>query len=416
MPAGQGTIEYVGKISLDASELMRVLGMGGAGGGGMAAGGGGATTAGDMKQQENIKRGMDKAHKDPSFMSIFKPLVALEGLKSLVSNSRVANSYLGGMGKMFSAAIDLLMLPFVPIFNLLMVGLSKLIGWLIDKGVLEWMAQGVEDLLGLMSGAWNTLKSIWDAIKGIGKAIWNALPEPIRKGLEAAGKVAADVFGPLGDLAKRAGGVLAAVAGLAVGGQMMAGMMGLGQYGPLALGASLFGRGGGGGGGGVGGMGTGVGVGAGMGAGKGGGGGFGGFGGRGWGLPMVAGGVALGQTAGQQGGALGAAGRIGSLGLTGAGIGTMIMPGYGTVIGAGLGLGVGAGQELGIPGMGSIAKMFGAGKPGGGGGGGTTSSGDVKNIGTQNITMNIYVKDKEMAKEIMEKVDEEMTASAEAGI
>ena len=57
---------------------------------------------------------------------------------------------------------------------------------------------------------------------------------------------------------------------------------------------------------------------------------------------------------------------------------------------------------------------MGGGKGGGGGGGKQAET--IKNIGTQNITMNIYVKDKEMAKEIMEKADEEMTASAEAGV
>jgi len=245
MAAGAGSIEYVGKISLDASELMRVLGLGGAaGGGGVAGGGGGPPTGADIKTQDNIQKGITKAHKDPSFMSIFKPLVALEGMKALVSNSRVANAYLGGMGKMFSAAIDLLLLPFTPLFNLLMVAMSKLIGWLIDSGVLEWMAQGVQDLIGLFEGAVSILKEIAEFFKGIGEAIWKALPPEIRKGLEAAGKVAADVFGPLGDIAKKAGGVLAAAAGVAVGGQMGMGMLGLGKYGPLALVAGLFGRGG----------------------------------------------------------------------------------------------------------------------------------------------------------------------------
>ncbi|KKL13800.1 hypothetical protein LCGC14_2522130, partial [marine sediment metagenome] len=52
---------------------------------------------------------------------------------------------------------------------------------------------------------------------------------------------------------------------------------------------------------------------------------------------------------------------------------------------------------------------------GGGYGGDTNVTGDIKNIGTQNINMNIYVQDKEMAKEIIKNVDEQATASAEAG-
>ena len=395
MAAGQGNVEYIGKIQLDASELMRVLGMGGGGGGGgggMAAGGGGATGAGDLKQQENIKKGMGKAYKDPSFMSIFKPLVALEGLKSLVSNSRVANAYLGGMGKMFSAAIDLLLLPFTPIFNLLMVAMSKLIGWLIDSGVLEWVAEGVDKLVSLFGGFINWVKLIFtdpkkaflDALKWLWGQIKTFFKDPLGS-LKRVAQVAVAGAGIVGAAAMMPiiGGPIRGAIGAAAGG--LGGMLG-------------FGRGKGGGGGGGGGRGMGM----------------GGIGMRMGGAAMGIGGYALASTVGQQGGAMGVAGRVGGLGLMGAGMGTMIAPGIGTAIGGGLGLGLGAAQELGVPGAGSIAKLFGAGKPGGGGGD-TSVTGDIKNIGTQNITMNVYVQDKEMAKEIIKNVDEQMTASAEAG-
>lgn len=411
--ANPGEISYIGKISLDASELMRVLGMGGGAGGGVGGGGeGGPTTASDLKTQDNIRKGTTKAHKDPGFMSIFRPLAALEGMKSLVSNSRVANAYLGGMGKMFSAAIDLLLLPFTPLFNIMMVAMSKLVAWLIDSGVLEWMAQGVDDLVGLFQGAWNTLKDIWDAVKGVGKAIWEALPEPIRKGLEAAGKVAGDVLGPLGQLAKRAGGVVAAGAGMAVGGQMLMSMMGIGSLGPLAMAGrgmgKLFGRGGGGGGGPgnlpFGGL-----------PGAGGGRGFrmGGMGRMLGGGALMAGGMGLGMVGGQQGGAVGTASRIGGMGMMGAGAGFMLGGPAGAAVGGLAGLGVGA-LDQGLLG-GRIGKFMGMGGGGGGGGGRGGGGGPVKNIGTQNITMNVYVQDKEMAKEIIQNIDEEMTASSMAG-
>ena len=132
------------------------------------------------------------------------------------------------------------------------------------------------------------------------------------------------------------------------------------------------------------------------------------------GAALGLGGFGLAQTVGQQGGALGAAGRIGGLAAMGGGAGLMFGP-MGGAIGGGIGAAVGIGQELGIPGAGAIAGMFGAGKPKGGGGGGGKVAENIKNIGTQNITMNIYVQDKEMAKEIIEKADEQMTASAEAG-
>ena len=307
-----------------------------------------------------------------------------------------------------------------------MVGLAKLIGWLIDSGVLEWMAQGVDDLVGLFQGAWNTLKDIAGLFAGIGEAIWGALPEPIRKGLEAMGKVASDVLGPLGDLAKRAGGVVAAGAGLLVGGQLLAGMLNMGSIGPLAVAgkgvARLFGGGGGGGGAGAGGLsnlgmfGGGGGGGAGWMARMGLRGGTGPFGmnrlvaGAGAGV----GAYALNAAAGGRNDLMGSVARVGSAAGYGAMMGSPFGP-WGMGIGAGVGGGVGLAAELGVPGADKLTGMFGINKPGGGGGGDTNVTGDIKNIGTQNITMNVYVQDKEMAREIIKNVDEQATASAEAG-
>jgi len=400
MATGQGSIEYIGKIQLDASELMRVLGMGGGGGGGggMASGTGGATGGADLKQQENIKKGMGKAHKDPSFMSIFKPLVALEGLKALVANSRVANAYLGGMGKMFSAAIDLLLLPFTPLFNLLMVAMSKLIGWLIDSGVLEWMAEGVDKLIDLFGGFVNWIKLIFtdpgkaflDAVKWLWEQIKTFFKDPLGS-IKRVAQVAAAGAGILGAAAMMPviGGPIRGAIGAAAGG--LGGMLGFGR-----------GRGGGGGGGPI----------PIAGGGKGGGFRMGGMGRMLGGGALMAGGLMGGQLLGQQGGAVGTMGRIGGMGMMGAGAGMMMGGPMGALVGGGLGLGVGA-LDQGLMG-GKIGKFLGMGG-GGGGGGDTNVTGDIKNIGTQNITMNVYVQDKEMAKEIIKNVDEQMTASAEAG-
>lgn len=410
MPDGKGTIEYVGKIQLDASELMKVLGMGGvAAPGGGGAGAGGPTTSGDLKTQENIKKGMDKAHKDPSFMSIFKPLVALEGLKALVSNSRVANAYLGGMGKMFSAAIDLLLLPFTPIFNLLMVGLSKLIGWLIDSGVLEWVAEGVEKLVDLMGGFVSWVKLLFtdpvEAFKQAFKWIWSQIKAFFKDPLGSLKNIAQVAVAGAGVLGAAAlmpgiGGPIRAGIGAAVGG--LAGLLGFGRgrgapAGPVAF--PNLARAGGGAAAARGGMGGGMMMGR-MGRFLGGG-------------ALIGGGLIGGQLLGQQGGMLGTLGRVGGMGAMGAGIGTMFAPGLGTAIGGAAGLGVGALDQALLGGK--IGRFLGMGGGGGGAGGGKTAE-TIKNIGTQNITMNIYVQDKEMAKEIMEKADEEMTASAEAGV
>lgn len=399
MPQGQGQVEYVGKIQLDASELMRLLGLGG----GAPGRGGGAAAAGpetgdDLKTQQNIQKGTAKAHKDPSFMSIFKPLVALEGLKALVSNSRVANAYLGGMGKMFSAAIDLLLLPFVPIFNLLMVGLSKLIGWLIDSGVLEWVAEGVEKLVDLFGGfvRWigtlftdpakafkEALGWLWEQVKAFFRDPLGSLKNIAQIGVAGAGVLGAAAMMPV------IGGPIRAGIGAAAGG--LAGMLGFGRgkapaaaapgMAPVPAGRGMR----------MGGMGRMLGGGA-----------------------LMAGGLLGGQALGGQGGAVGTMGRIGGMGMMGAGAGLMFGGPMGAAVGGGIGLGVGALDQALLGGK--IGGFLGMGGGKGGGGGGGKQAETIKNIGTQNITMNIYVKDKEMAKEIMEKADEEMTASAEAGI
>ena len=396
MATGQGAVELIGKIQIDASELMRVLGMGGAGGGGgMAAGAGGPTTSGDVKTQENIRKGMGKAHKDPSFMSIFKPLVALEGVKALVSNSRVANAYLGGMGKMFSAAIDLLLLPFTPIFNLLLVAMSKLIGWLVDSGVLEWVGEGVQKLVDLFGGftSWikliftdpkqaflDALKWLWGQIKTFFKDPLGSLKRVAQLGVAGAGVLGAAALMPV------IGGPIRAGIGAAAGG--LGGMLGFGRG--RAAGGAAQAAGGAARGGFMGGMGMRM-----LGGGA-----------------MLGGGMLMGNLLGKQGGAVGTMGRIGGMGMMGAGAGMMMGGPMGALVGGGLGLGVGA-LDQGLLG-GKIGKFLGMGGGGGGQQGGKVAE-NIKNIGTQNNTVNVYVQDKEMAKEIIANIDEQMTASAEAG-
>ncbi|KKM81470.1 hypothetical protein LCGC14_1329540, partial [marine sediment metagenome] len=341
-----------------------------------------------------------KAHKDPSFMSIFKPLVALEGVKALVSNSRVANAYLGGMGKMFTAAIDLLLLPFTPIFNLLLVAMSKLIGWLVDSGILEWVGEGVQKLVDLFGGftSWikliftdpkqafiDALKWLWGQIKTFFSDPLGSLKRVAQLGVAGAGVLGAAAMMPI------IGGPIRAGIGAAVGG--LGGMLGFGKGGGGGKGPVMFPNlagAGGRGGSRMGGMGRMLGGGA-----------------------MLGGGMLMGNLLGRQGGAVGTMGRIGGMGMMGAGAGMMAGGPLGALVGGGVGLGVGA-LDQGLLG-GKIGKFLGMGGGGGGGGGGGKVAETIKNIGTQNITMNVYVQDKEMAKEIVANIDEQMTASAEAG-
>jgi len=414
MGQGAGTVEYVGKIQLDAADFLK--GLQGMGKMGMGGGGGGSPTGSGSQEEQakTIHKGMRKSFKDPSFMSIFRPLAALEGLKGLVQNSRVANAYLGGMGKMFSAAIDLLLLPFTPLLNLMMVGLAKLIAWLIDSGALEWIGEGVEKLIKLFEGFGKWIQKLFTdpgaAFMDAVKWLWERMK---------------DIFkNPLGS-AKSVAQIAAAGTGAAILAQMGMGAIGLGGLGPLALGkrglGALFGRGGG----------AAAGDAAMMAAGGGGGAGGGGMmarmglrGGTGFfgmnrglqGGMMAGGGMLMGNTLGQQGGTMGTMGRMGGMGLTGAGIGMMAGGPMGAAIGGGIGLGIGGASELGIPGATHIAGLLGMGKPqNGGGGGGGGGGGKVTNIGTQNITMNIKVDDPKLVKEMYKQLDEQSTQSAMEG-
>ena len=84
-----------------------------------------------------------KTSKDPDGSKTLKSLAStVTGITSLVRYSQIASTYQKAMGKVFGAAIDLLLLPFTPIFNVLLVLMNRFIVWLITSGLLEsiWKA------------------------------------------------------------------------------------------------------------------------------------------------------------------------------------------------------------------------------------------------------------------------------------
>lgn len=179
---GEGDITV--KMVLSGEELEKFLG-------GMPAGTPVTVT------QAPAKVAVEKA--SPSFMSIFKPLVALEavktGVKTLVQHSSIANAYLGAMGKMFGAAVDLLLLPFTPLLNMLMLAMGKLIQWLVTSGLLEKIHEGVLNVVNFLQEMGDNLRNIWNAIKefniadlakGIGGSIKDVAKFAIEHPIEAA--------------------------------------------------------------------------------------------------------------------------------------------------------------------------------------------------------------------------------------
>lgn len=173
MVVGSGTEEIVFRVVLDPSDLEKLglVGPGVVAGAGVGGGGGGGVfpTQGQTLPGPG-EEGM-KVKQDPSFLSIFKPLAALnvieKSLGGILKHSSIANSYLGAMGKMFGAAIDMLLLPLTPVFNLIMVGMAKLIQWLMSSGILDKLyvifSKAAENISAMAS--W--LQDIYHAIKDL---------------------------------------------------------------------------------------------------------------------------------------------------------------------------------------------------------------------------------------------------------
>ena len=113
---------------------------------------------------------------NPSFMSIFKPLAFLElinkGISFIVKNSSVANTYLGVMGKVFGAAMDLLLIPFLPILNLLLVGLGKLVEWLARDDVQKYLSKLADGLLKGLENIFNIINDVYKAIDALLHGDW----------------------------------------------------------------------------------------------------------------------------------------------------------------------------------------------------------------------------------------------------
>lgn len=95
-------------------------------------------------------------------------LLGIVGLfTNLLANSKVLNTYAQGIGKVFSAAIDILLIPFLPVLNLMLAGMLKLVAWLIDSGYLQAMSDIVNtQVVPLLQAAGAFVGQILAAMKG----------------------------------------------------------------------------------------------------------------------------------------------------------------------------------------------------------------------------------------------------------
>jgi hypothetical protein len=195
--------------------------------------------------------------------SLFRPLAALylidRSLTFLARNSTIANAYLSSMGKMFGAAIDLLLVPFIPLFNLLMSLMGRLLAWLVTSGILEriWSvmdraATYLERILSwvgrlvsafahgdLLTVARLIVSGTWAALKTLVKDPLGALTVAVL-GLAAGGLAWRAVGGPLTGLALGGAAATRMVSptALVVGGRVLGGV-GLGILAQQATSAGL---------------------------------------------------------------------------------------------------------------------------------------------------------------------------------
>ena len=257
---------------LDSSDLAHLLGMGpgvaaGAAAGGGAGGAGGAFPA--QGQQLPGGGGQEpsegtKVKQDPSFKSIFKPLAALsimeKTLGGILKHSQVAGAYLGAMGKMFGAAMDMLMLPLMPLFNLLMVAMSKLLQWLVTSGILEKLhtifqkvAENIQAMVNWGAEMYRAIKefdvgkAMQLGMQGMQAVLKESLTNPLAALTTAAtliigGKMALGVAGKVaGMFGLRLGATAGAGAAGSAGGGLMAGAARMGMAGLGGLGATVGG-------------------------------------------------------------------------------------------------------------------------------------------------------------------------------
>lgn len=100
--------------------------------------------------------------------------------QKLLNGSKILNSVFGAMGKIFSAAVDILLIPFTPLLNMLMLGMTKLLVWMVSNNIPEKLYNGVvaiwhffvmaaswvRDIAGFFNSSFNPAKWDWGALLG----------------------------------------------------------------------------------------------------------------------------------------------------------------------------------------------------------------------------------------------------------
>jgi hypothetical protein len=390
-----GNQEVVFRMVLDASDLQRFMAAGGAvlpgGGGGHSGGGGGGTGT--------------LVRPDPSFMSIFKPLAAMElikvGINELVRSSQVTSSYIDAGRRIFGAFADLIMAALSPFLNVGMLFMTTILHALIQSGLFQKLLLWSQSLAKDMSKWINDhapqieafIKNVVEKTGDVFRIIGDVGGFVIDKFTDLTGWLDGHLGG-FGSFASEALKILAVIAAAVVVGKGLS-MTGLPFMGAAGAGWSAAGMG--------------VGAARGLGAlatmGPGGIGPLGALGTAGLG---VGGGLLAGYGL-EKAGAPNWAQNAARAGLIGAGIGGMFGP-EGALIGGGIGVGMAGLEAAGvpidkIPGIGKLFKPPGS---GGGGGGGDTNVQNSGNIVNMNIDVSGMKDPEGAARQMIEETNRQL--------
>lgn len=93
--------------------------------------------------------------------------------QKLLNGSKVLNSIFGTMGKMLSAAVDILLIPFTPLLNMLMLGMTKLLVWMVSNNIPEKLYNGFVAMWHFFVSTYSWIQDVIGFFNSFNPAKWN---------------------------------------------------------------------------------------------------------------------------------------------------------------------------------------------------------------------------------------------------
>ena len=154
----------------DTTELEQKLKGVGGGGGGAAPSGPGART-GDAKERDKEQK---RKQSVADVMKNLTPLAKIGSIAAAVaivaSNSTIIKTYNSAFQKIIGAAADTIIAPFLPLINLLMMAMMKILQWIMSSTVQTIL----KDISGIIQDVIHYIQDIWNFFKNPKKALGDA--------------------------------------------------------------------------------------------------------------------------------------------------------------------------------------------------------------------------------------------------